>query len=65
MSMKMDQRPVCSGSKRIGYIQKPFYSWWWRKIALLISKIDDHQEADHCANMGERGRRTVIIDKGE
>ena len=50
---------------KIGQIQQNLYSWWKRKIANPISKIDDyvihifgeqHQEADHWANLGPEGQ---------
>ena len=51
---------------KIGQIQKKLYTWWKRKIANPISKIDDYakhifqehnQEADHWANLGAEGHR--------
>ena len=50
----------------MGHIRKTLYSWWKRKIALPISKIDDDvkhifreqsHEADHWANLGAEGQR--------
>ena len=52
----------------MGQIQINLYSWWKRKIANAISKIDDNvkhvfgehnQEADHWANLGVEGQRAV------
>ena len=59
----MDQLPVCLGQKHrgeVGHIQNTLHSWWQRKIALLISKIDGYvkhifrehiQEDDHWVNL--------------
>ena len=50
----------------IGHVQKTENSWWKRKIAHPISKIDDYvehifrehnQEADHWANLGAEGQK--------
>ena len=49
------------------------YLWWKRKIALPISKIDDHvkhifrehnQEAEYWANLGAEGQGKIIIGNG-
>ena len=56
---------------RIGQVQEDLYSWWRRKIAYSISKIDDfvkhvfrehNREADFLANMGAKGQRKNVID---
>ena len=50
-----------------------FYSWWEKKVAFLITEIDDKvkhifrersQGADHEANLGEDGQRKITVDKG-
>ena len=54
---------MCLGQKHrgeVGHIQNTLHSWWQRKIALPISKIDDNvkhifrehnQELDHWENV--------------
>ena len=57
---------------RIGHILKTLRSWWKRRIAHPISKIDhpmrtvrEHNlEADHLANLGAKGQRQIVVDKG-
>ena len=58
---------------KIGHTEKKFYSWWRRKIALPISKVDDYvmhifreyiKEADHWANLGAEGQRKSLLTMG-
>ena len=73
----MNQRPVCSGSKiqrrNWSHSKKHYTHGGKERSHFLISKIDDYvkhifrehnQEADHWANLGAEGQRTIISDKG-
>ena len=57
---------------KIGHIQKTLHSWWKRKIAFLVSQIDDYvkhifrehdKEADHRANLGAGGQRKLNVNR--
>ena len=57
---------------RIGQVQMTLHSWWVRKNANRISKIDDfvfhvfrehNQEADLWANSGAERQRRIVMDR--
>ena len=56
----------------IGQVQKTLHSWWKKKIANHISKIDNfvkhvfrehNQEADLWTNSGAEGQRKIVVHK--
>ena len=56
----------------IGQVQKTLHSWWGKKFANPISKVDEfvkhvfrehNREADHWASVGAERQRKIVIDR--
>ena len=76
VTCKMDQGTIFSGTEeelaKFKKKKKTLHSWWTRKIANPMSKIDDfvkhvfqehNQEADLWTNSGAEGQRKIVVDK--
>ena len=63
-----------NGKAKIGHTGKTLHSWWRRKVAYPVGRIDDYVkhilrehnlEADHLANLGADGQRKITVEKGD